>query len=338
MFSVIVFISCSYPLLSVGKNTNPIFGKEFHTTLQKPQTQHSPSPPKTAPTINHNNLEESVQECPSNVPTDMACIPGGAMIRGTNEEHICGQYENQQYNTEFGPRHTVWIQTFFIDKTEVTYEAYQQCIQEKQCDSAHPSYSDFNGPKQPMMGVSWYDAKKFCTAQEKRLPTEAEWEKAARGVDGSNNPFDVETITCAEAVIFDQTGRSCGIEKTGKHPEQGRVWDVGQKPEGRYGVYDMVGNAEEWVEDWFAPSLEACGTDCLGINPKGPCPGEKECPQFALKYKQALKVVKGGSWYWPAQDATAWHRRPHVPTNIPFHHFGFRCAQDIMIENTQQEQ
>ena len=297
---------------------------------QEPEPEPTPDPPKI-----QSPDGVIMSNCPEDIPEDMACIPGGKMIRGYSGEHVCTQGENINHKTKFGPTTEVWIQTFFMDKTEVTYEAYQKCVKEKKCDYAHPSYGDFNRPKQAMMGANWYAAKKFCEAHGKRLPTEAEWEKAARGDSGAQNPFDLDEVSCEQAVIKDETGRSCGVKKLGGQPEKGRVWEVGLKPAGRYGLYDMVGNAEEWVEDWFAPSLEACGKDCLGTNPKGPCYGEKNCPKFALQNGTALKMVKGGSWYWPAEDATAWHRRPHFPKNKPYHHFGFRCARDIERPSTE---
>ena len=332
MITILFSISCVLHSLDATSDTesHDILVPIYHTPVPQPPTD---TPLHTEETFSALHIEE----CPSDIPNDMACIPGGTMIRGTDEEHVCGQYENTHYKTEFGPSHTIWLPTYLIDKTEVTYEAYQQCVRENKCNYAHPTYSDFNRPKQPMMGVSWYDAQLFCRAHGKRLPSEAEWEKAARGEKGAKNPFDLDTITCAQAVIFDHSGRSCGVQKSGTSPHKGRVWEVQQKPAGRYDIYDMVGNAEEWVDDWFAPSLTACGNDCLGINPKGPCAGADTCPEFALKHKKALKIVKGGSWYWPAQDATGWHRRPHVPTNTPYHHFGFRCAQDIMPINTSTE-
>ena len=114
--------------------------------------------------------------------------------------------------------------------------------------------------------------------------------------------------------------RSCGAKKRrGKGPEKGRVLEVGSRPAGRYGLYDMVGNAEEWVNDWYSIDFATCGDECLGVNPKGPCDGSKKC-------KRRYKIVRGGSWYYPKEHATGLHRRPHGPDNKPFHHFGFRCA------------
>jgi formylglycine-generating enzyme required for sulfatase activity len=84
----------------------------------------------------------------------------------------------------------------------------------------------------------------------------------------------------------------------------------------------MAGNAWEWVNDWYAGSYARCGNDCLGLDPKGPCAGADPCKGVRRK------IVKGGSWWWPWEDARGARRRPHVPINKPYHHFGFRCARD----------
>jgi formylglycine-generating enzyme len=324
----LLFLACS------GKDTTstaPIaeIQKEVPEIVAPPAPPPPPPPPPKV--VSSDGIE--MLDCPADTPDGMSCVPGGKMKRGTNEEHSCGQGENKRYKTKFGPEEEIWVQTFLMDKTEVTYEAYQLCLTEKKCDYAKPAYSDFNRPTQPMMGASWYAANKYCQAQGKRLPTEAEWERAARGPNGDTTPFGMAEVTCDNAVIKDASGRSCGVKKKGGSPEKGRVLEVALKPAGYYGLYDMVGNAEEWVSDWFAPSYESCGEDCKGTSPKGPCAGETTCKKFAIRDGKALKMVKGGSWYWPAQDATGWHRRPHVPTNKPYHHFGFRCASSIVIKD-----
>ena len=242
-------------------------------------------------------------------PAGMACIPGGAFIRGSDQGPVAAR-----------PQATIWLSTFYMDLNEVTVAEYKRCVTHKKCVKSGPQYADFNRPRQPINGISWYEARAYCLAMGKHLPTEAEWEKAARGVDGRLYPWGDEPATCERAVIKDHTGRSCGIKKRGNHPEKGRVWEVGQKPAGVYGLFDMSGNSYEWVADWYSTDYQACGEKCSGRDPKGPCNGSEKCP------KHQYKVVRGGSWYWPAEHATTIYRRHHVPSNRPFHHFGFRCA------------
>lgn len=219
------------------------------------------------------------------------------------------------------PAMSIWMQTYYMDIYEVTYGDYQACVKEKKCPRSHPYYNDYDRPKQPMVGMTWYNASQFCKALGKHLPTEAEWEKAARGPDGNVFPWGNEMADCTRAVIFDKTGRGCGTPKKPPNPEKGRTLEVGTRPVGAYGLYDMSGNAWEWVADWFTSSWAKCGKACQGPDPKGPCGGKEPCDGFTQK------LVKGGSWYWPPHMATAVWRRPHFPNNKnPYHHFGFRCA------------
>jgi sulfatase modifying factor 1 len=212
----------------------------------------------------------------------------------------------------------------------VTYGEYKACEKSGKCKHAGPNYLDFDNPRQPITGVSWYDARDYCVSVGKRLPTEAEWEKAARGTDGRAFPWGNETATCERAVIMTDAGRSCGVkQKSHDFADVGRPEPVGSKPAGIYGLFDMAGNAQEWVNDWFSPSWSACGDDCAGVDPKGPCGGDDHCPGHDEK------VVRGGSWFWPAQFATTFHRRAHTPSNAPvFHHFGFRCARSATESST----
>lgn len=256
----------------------------------------------------------------------MACIPAGPFSRGLDDDpHRCVQSgQPNGFKPTTGPAATIELDTYFIDLTEVTFAAYRACVADKSCPDVRPLYFDFDAPDQPMTGVSWYDADAYCRAQGKRLPTEAEWEKAARGPDGHRTSFGDDDVSCDNAIVMDARGRSCGVKKGGGDADKGRVFPVKSRPAGYFGLYDMMGNAEEWVADWWTKSYAECGDDCLGHNPKGPCGGgAAPCP------KRAFKVVRGGSWYWPAEHATAYHRRRHFPANeLPgYHHFGFRCAR-----------
>lgn len=250
-------------------------------------------------------------------PAEMSCIPGGAFIRGTDDGP-----KNAR------PKAKVWLQTFYMDRYEVTVADYEACVKAGKCKRARTRYRDYSRPKQPKVGVSWYDSVQYCRAMGKHLPTEAEWEKAARGTDGRRYPWGNQPATCKRAVIKDHRGRSCGVKKLKGHgPEKGRTLLVGSRPPALYGLYDMAGNSWEWVYDWYSPSYAACGKPCSGVDPKGPCGGADECKGHHYK------IVRGGSWYWPASYATVFYRRHHVPKNRPYHHFGFRCAASVAEAN-----
>ena len=260
-------------------------------------------------------------------PTGMSCIQGGEFMIGWdgNVHPDCNQhsFQKRRRSNTVG-EHRVTLSTFFMDQYEVTNQAYQACVRARKCRKAGPNYRDFKRPNVPVTGVSWFDAVAYCKAQGKHLPTESEWEAAARGPEGALYPWKGGPATCANSVIQDPgKGRSCGVRKKWGSPKKGRVLEVGSRPAGRYGLFDMIGNAEEWTADWYTDDWNECGEDCLGQDPKGPCSGANDCKG------RRYRTVKGGSWYWPAEHATAVHRRPHRPSNKPFHHFGFRCAATL---------
>ena len=252
--------------------------------------------------------------CLTNAVPAMACIPGGAFTRGRNDGP-----PNEK------PAAQVWLQTYYMDVNEVTFAEYQACARAGKCKAARPIYSDFNRPKQPMVAMTWFDAVDFCKAAGKHLPTEAEWEKAARGEVGDLYPLGNEPVSCERAVIMDQRGRSCGVPKKGleRLADVGRTSEVPARPAYRYGLHDIIGNSWEWVADWFSADYANCGAACAGPDPKGPCDGAANCPG----HKE--KVLRGGSWYWDASYATGTYRRPYGPENKPTSHFGFRCAASL---------
>jgi sulfatase modifying factor 1 len=252
-----------------------------------------------------------VQPCLTPVPAGVACIPGGWFQRGRNDGP-----KNE------APQAQVWLPTYYMDVLEVTFAEYQACVHAGKCKPARPIYSDFNRPKQPMVLVTWFEAVDYCKAQGKHLPTEAEWEKAARGEKGELYPWGNEPVTCERAVIADERGRSCGLKKKGlpRLADVGRTLEVPARPAFRYGLHDIIGNSWEWVADWYSETYAKCGEACAGIDPKGPCKGADKCPG----HKE--KILRGGSWYWDASYATGTYRRNYVPENMPASHFGFRCA------------
>lgn len=290
--------------------------------IERSQTPDAGPPPA----LEQSPPQRQAAECAA-APEGMACVPGGYFVRGIDEDrHACDQVgQPEDGRSSSTPSARVWVDTFLMDLTEVTAGAYRRCVAAGKCPDQGPIYADFKGPKQPITGVDWFGARDYCAFVGKRLPTEAEWERAARGSAGQLNPWGDEPPDCSRSVVMNDEGRSCGEKKRrGKSPETGRVLDVGSRPAGRYGLVDMSGNAEEWVADWWTPSWDACGEACSGENPKGPCGGADDCPGHEHR------SVRGGSWYWPAEHATGYHRRRHQPDNKPvFHHFGFRCARDF---------
>ena len=251
----------------------------------------------------------------------MKCIPAGEFIRGSNS-----------YDPDEKPEAKIYVSEFYIDIYEVTNEDFgkclqagkcKTCLQNKTCTYVGAKYGKpYQRPKQPAVGIPWYSAKEYCEFVGKRLPTESEWEKAARGPNGNIFPWGNEPATCERAIIEDEKGRKgCFPEKLSPANLM-TTQDVGSRPPGVYGLYDMAGNSWEWVSDWYVP-YSKCGEDCFEKDPKGPCKGAENCP--GMKYK----VLKSGSWWWPAHYARASKRRYNDPGfKEQYHHFGFRCAKD----------
>jgi formylglycine-generating enzyme len=189
---------------------------------------------------------------------DMVLIPAGEFLMGSDSPYFTSPSER--------PAHTVFVDSFFIDKYAVTQRQYRDVIGE------NPSF--WIGSDLPVHNVSWYDAKTYCEKVGKRLPTEAEWEKAARGRRNDNWSGTSDAGSLGEYAWIDDTSVS---------PEKrsgGRVRPVGTKNPNGYGIYDMSGNVWEWVSDWF-------GDDYYRTSPKSNPQGPE---------KGVGRVIRGGSW------------------------------------------
>ena len=209
------------------------------------------------------------------------------------------------------PAHAVYLDAYYIDQYEVTTSRYATFFQEKKRDP--PRYWSEtvltqHGQK-PVVGVTWEDANAYCEWAGKRLPTDAEWEKAARGTDGRVYPWGNETPT-KQLANFNQ-----GFE----FKDYEALADVGSFNGGKspYGAYDMAGNVWEWVADWYDANLyqqRAKGNKPVK-NPAGPEKGE-------------LKVLRGGSWGdFNPRFLRSTDRGWSDPTNRNYFG-GFRCARD----------
>ena len=222
----------------------------------------------------------------------MVPIPAGEFEMGSND----GQSDER-------PVHQVELDAFFIDQHEVTVERYARCVSAGKCDTpATGTY--FNWGKSdrrnhPVNGVDWDDAKNFCSYEDKRLPTEAEWERAATWKDGTKYkyPSGKDSVSCTDAVM-DDGGNGCG---------KNRTWPVGSKPEEINGTYDMAGNVWEWVHDWYGAYPADKRT-----NPKGPATGSS-------------RVNRGGSWGGNASRLRGAIRNRSGPASR-LNYLGFRCV------------
>ncbi len=277
------------------------------------------------PTTNPKPKQEiSVHILPcAKAPAGMVCIPGGKSYVGAHPKDKEARPNEQ-------PQIELFVQTFYMDQYEVTNAEFDECVKTGACTKwyniNHPMYKDYRKPKQPATPITWYQARDFCRWKGKRLPSEAEWEKVARG--GEKNtiyPWGDEAPSCDKASY-----EECNLYGLKRRSEDYKdiypTKEVGSYPPGHYGVYDMAGNGYEWVNDWYTPCRtgcgeKSCGKSCLGENPKGPCDGRYPCPGFQTK------ILKGGSWWWTkSQMRASWRREEVMRTGG--HRLSFRCAAD----------
>lgn len=209
--------------------------------------------------------------------------------------------------------HRVWLHAFGIDRTEVTVGNYQRCVAAGICQPGAISLGTpgFGQPEQPMVGVRWDQAQTYCHWVGGRLPTEAEWERAARGRDRRPFPWGWQFHPRRAnhgALTADCTDDSDGYTLTapvGSYPD-------GASPEG---ILDLAGNAAEWVADLWNPD-EHYPTDAssVSINPRGPTRGHQH-------------VVRGGSYRDPAFALRTTYRAA-AGSGERLERIGFRCAYD----------
>jgi formylglycine-generating enzyme required for sulfatase activity len=256
----------------------------------------------------------------------MLRVPGGPFTMGADR----GGEEDEH------PAHEVTVDAFWLDRTEVTNAAYAECVAAKACrekdrnvasrNHAGPDAS-FDGPNQPVVGVSWNDARAYCAFRGKRLPREAEWEKAARGDDARKYPWGNEKGGPEHGVF----GRMFGRDTTE---------DVGSYPKGRgpYGHLDLAGNVWEWVEDEYDPFAYRRSTADRGV--PGTCP-EILAAQNKLRAEgkqgftgtnpiptECERVLRGGAFNYPVEGVRA-SNRVHHAARFRLVMSGFRCAKDM---------
>lgn len=229
-------------------------------------------------------------------PNRMTLIEAGKFTMG------CVKSIQRRCDKDELPAREVYLDAYYIDTYEVTNEEYALCVAAGACTKPYQR-KGFDAPKQPVGGVTWFQASAYCSWVGKRLPTEAEWEKAARGTDARTYPWGNTRPDCGRAVMYSAGKDGCG---------RGTTWEVGSKPDGQspYGVQDMAGNVWEWVNDWY--SVDYYSYAPLS-NPKGPERG-------------LYRVFRGGSWETGNYYLRSCYRVKITP-DYKHHHIGFRCAK-----------
>ncbi len=263
---------------------------------------------------------------------DMVLIPAGDFLMGS---------PSGEGLTDERPQRAVFLRAFLIDRHEVTNARYEQFV--KATGHALPTHPNpsitlwidgrpFPGSDaHPVVNVSWHDAVAYCAWAGKRLPTEAEWEKAARGTNARLYPWGNEwsihkansaSYWAGRTIDFKDTlewkafwvdGEGARISRERGLKGEVLTLPVGSLPEGAspYGLLDMAGNVSEWVQDWFEPYYYLRAPR---ENPRGPD-------------GKLLKVVRGGSWLKPASSLRTTDRDYGFPDDHQSG-TGFRCAKD----------
>jgi formylglycine-generating enzyme required for sulfatase activity len=218
-------------------------------------------------------------------PTGMAFVPGGDFLMGSDKGDTISK-----------PPHFTSVAPFFMDTTEVTNQEYAEFLNATG-EVAPPSWKDGVYPETeanfPVTGVTWYEAAEYAAWKGKRLPTEAEWEFAARGPEGRAYPWGDE---------WDATLANAGGQLKGLRP-------VGQGGASPFGIYDMSGNAWEWTS-----------SDARSY------PGGKEFPWSRMR----LKIIRGGNWQSDPRSATTYFRGFYgAAGEREYNGTSFRCVKDL---------
>jgi len=230
-----------------------------------------------------------------------SCFDSLTFSMGSNDPNLGGQFADHT------PAHSVTLRAFAIDAYEVSVARYRACVSAGSCTApatgAQCTYtaSPGAGESMPVVCVTWAQAGAFCQFEGHRLPTEAEWELAARGATARSYPWG-EIFDCSKAVVGAYPGGACS-SYTG--PSAVDAMGAGATPEQ---VFNLAGNAAEWVADWMGSYRAGAQTD-----PTGPATG-------------SMKIVRGGSFSNTPTAALGYARIPMSPTAVGS--WGFRCARD----------
>lgn len=242
----------------------------------------------------------------------MRLVPEGEFSMGSNDG-----------NTDERPAHSVYLDAYYIDKYEVTNSLYEACVEDGVCDPPQDfssmTYSPYYGNPQfaeyPVIHVDWYQSQAYCEWRGARLPTEAEWEKAARGSEAYKYPWG-NSFQCKNG-NFDDLLHLDGYVIPGgpncdgyKDTAPVGLFDGGRSP---FDIYDMAGNVWEWVADWYDGNYYSDSPDKA---PQGPTSG-------------SARVIRGGAWDVANTKNLLTTRRIGYDPSTTANYLGFRCADSL---------
>ena len=256
-------------------------------------------------------------------PEGMLLVPAGTFTMGADD---VGEQDER-------PAHRVTLPAFFLDTYEVTNGQYRECVEAKICRPwrdgvasamKYGSEDAFRGDEQPVVGVSWADSKTYCEWRGKRLPTEAEFERAARGDDARSYVWGNDAPDPKKHGVF----------------SSGATEDVGSRPEGvgPYGHHDLAGNVWEWLADHYDPYAYRRPAADRGV--PGSCEeilktqdelrrsGQQGFTGTNPIPKECERVLRGGAFNYHAKGLRA-SNRVHHPGTWRILVAGFRCAKDV---------
>ena len=294
---ILVFSLSSYlgQLKKIPTSTSTLTIKPSATAITitaKPSSTPSPSTTPTKPVTPTPLLTEITDD----FGVEMALIPFGSFTMGDNDSRQA--------------MHDVVVSDFYIDKYEVTNGDYKKCVDDKSCDvpiqvysSDRPEYyGNPNFDRYPVIFVTWDMANNFCKWRDARLPTEAEWEKAAQGTLHEKYPWGGD-FNCNYANLADYCKSTDTTEV-----------DSYEKGKTTNGIFNMSGNVAEWVNDYYSDDYyESLPKNSL--DPQGPSIG-------------VSRVLRGGSWWSKSIGfGTVFYRSRYEPSSRE-NYIGFRCARD----------
>jgi formylglycine-generating enzyme required for sulfatase activity len=300
IFLAFVLISCDMPSQALAPTMTPLpVETKSSVTPMSPTRVVTSTPLPTETPIPTPALGIGSTEISSKDGMTLLYVPAGEFLMGSTDADTLATSDEK-------PQHTITLDAYWIDQTEVTNAQYAKCVADngackEPIDNSSSSHSSYYGNSEfdnyPVIYVDWNMASSYCSWAGRELPTEAQWEKAARGIDGNIYPWGNDTPN--DNLLNFNTNI-------------GFATDVRKYPAGKsvYGAYDMAGSVLQWVNDWYG---ETYYKNSPPSNPLGPDTG---------KYR----MLRGGYWSNPASLVRSAFRVWLDPT-YSVNYIGFRCAR-----------